>query len=187
MSIFNYYPKVSYNNVYATNIVVEAEVVQQYLKDYNKFYTYTLKDSERADIVASKAYGDPTLDWVIYLCNNIVDPYKDWILDDKDFVNYMESKYGVAAYKLSSTTTSNTIAYYYYTGLPSDSQAEIDSYNYTITPFTYTQMGSPSGWTAKSIWEYESELNESKRKIKVMKPVYLNNFKQQIRDLFSNG
>jgi hypothetical protein len=187
MSLFNFYPKINYNNTYSINIAVEVEVVQQYLKDYNNYYTYTIKDGERADIIAESFYGDPTLDWIIYLCNNIVDPYKDWIMTDKDFINYLESKYEMSAYKLASTNTNDTIAYYYYTGLPSDTQAEIDSYNYTLTPFTYDQLGSPSGWTAKSIWELESEKNEAKREIKLLKPVYINKFKQQLRDLFING
>jgi len=187
MSIFNYYPKIIYNNLYATNIVVEAEVVQQYLKDYNKFYSYILKDNERADIVANKVYGDSTLDWIIYLCNNVIDPYKDWIMNDKDFVAYIENKYNMSAYKLASTLTSDTIAYYEYTGLPSDTEAEIASYNYTMTPYTYTKLGGPSGWTPKSIWEVELEKNEAKREIQILKPAYINNFKQQIRELFDNG
>ena len=185
MSLFNYYPTIKYNNSTAKNIVVEAEIVKQYMNDYNSFYTYLIKDYERPDIIASYAYGDPTLDWIIFLCNDIVDPYKDWIMNDKDFIAYIESKYNMSAYKLASTTSEDTISHYYYSGLPSDSQQEIDSYNYTITPFTFQMMGSPSGWTPKSIWEVEVENNESRREIKLLKPAYVNNFKQQIKDLFS--
>ena len=185
MSLFNYFPKISYNNSKSTNIMVEAEIIKQYLQDYNNFYTYLIRDYERADIVASYAYGDPTLDWIIYLCNNITDPYKDWIMNDKDFVAYLESKYNISAYKLSSTTSDDTIAYYYYEGLPSDTPDEIASYNYTMSPYTYNKLGSPAGWAAKSIWDYETEKNESKREIRLLRPVYVNNFKQQIKDLFS--
>jgi hypothetical protein len=95
--------------------------------------------------------------------------------------------YNTSAYKLASTLNNDTIAYYEYTGLPSDTEAEIASYNYTMTPFTYDRLGGPAGWTAKSIWEVETEKNESKREIQLLKPAYINNFKQQIRDLFDNG
>ena len=45
-------------------------------------------------------------------------------------------------------------------------------------------IGSPAGWTAKSIWDYEFELNEQKRTIKILKPSYVNDFKQQFKELF---
>ena len=185
MSIFNYYPKTTYNNASSINIMVEAEVIQNYLNDYTKFFKYLVKDGERADIIAYQQYNDPKLDWVLYLINGIVDPYKDWVMSYRDFIKYLESKYNMSASKLTSITTPDTIAYYHYTGLPSDSQAIINSYNYTITPTTYAKMGSPSGWTPKSIFDYENEINESKREIKILRPVYINDLKQQVKDLFN--
>lgn len=187
MAIFDFYPKISYNNTNATNIVVGIEVIKNYLQDYTKFYNYTIRDGERADMLAYRVYGDSTLDWVIYLCNNVLDPYKDWILSDKDFYNYLADKYNMDPYKLASTTNNDTIAYYYYKGLPSDSPSDIAAVNYTMTPTTFDMLGSPAGWVAKSVWEYETEINESKRNINILKPVYLNNFKQQMKDLFING
>jgi len=187
MSIFNYYPQISYNNITATNLLVDATILSKYLTDINKFYNYTIKEGERADMIAYDQYNDATLDWIIYLCNNIVDPYKDWILNDTDFIKYVESKYNKAAYKLTDTNDVTNIQYYYYKGLPSDSIETINSYNYTISYFTFTQLGSPGGWVPKSIWDYEVEINESKRDIKLLKSNYINNFKQQFKDLFING
>jgi hypothetical protein len=54
-----------------------------------------------------------------------------------------------------------------------------------MSPTTYAKMGSPAGWVAKSIYDYENEINESKREIKVLKPVYIPFLKQQIKDLFN--
>jgi len=187
MSIFNYYPQISYNNVTSTNLLVEVDLIKKYLANYNLFYDYAIKEGERADMISYDQYGDSTLDWLIYIVNGIVDPYKDWILSDSDFIAYMEGKYNTAAYKLSNVSDQNNIVYYYYAGLPSDSQDVINSYNYTMTPFTYDQMGGPAGWVAKSIWDYESEINESKRNIKLLRSSYVNNFKQQFKDFFVNG
>ena len=38
------------------------------------FYEYYVKDSDRPDIIAQKFYGDGSLDWIIFLTNDIVDP-----------------------------------------------------------------------------------------------------------------
>jgi hypothetical protein len=185
MSIFNYYPKIQYNNITGVNLLVEAEVIQKYLKDYTAFFAYTVKEGERADIIAYREYNDPKLDWVLYLINGIVDPYKDWVMDYNQFIKYLETKYNISADKLTSTTNPDTIAYYYYQGLPSDDAAIINSYNYTMTPATYTKLGSPAGWVAKSIFDYENELNEKKRDIKILRSVYISDLKQQVKDLFN--
>jgi hypothetical protein len=56
-----------------------------------------------------------------------------------------------------------------------------------MTPATYSKLGSPAGWVAKSIWDYENEINESKREIKLMRNEFVSDFKQQVKDIFSNG
>jgi len=187
MSIFNYYPKIDYNNVSSINILSEAEVVRKYVTDLTKFFKYEIKEGERPDIIAYKQYEDPSLEWVIFLVNGIVDPYKDWPMDSKQFISYLEDKYNTAAEKLTSTAIASSIAYYYYKGLASDTDAVINSYNYTLSAYSYQKLGSPSGWQPKSIWDYENEINESKREIMLLRPIYISDFRQQIRDIFNNG
>ena len=189
MSIFNFYNNVNYLNNKAINILNRAEVMSSRLTDQKKFYKYTIKEGERADIIAYREYGDSSLDWIIYLVNNVIDPYKDWPLSDADFVKYLEKKYNRRAELLTSTLNSYAIAYYYYQGLNSDTEEEIAAYNYTISADTYDALTpvQQSGWVAKSIWDYEKEINESKREIVLLRSVYINEFVQQFKDLFING
>lgn len=187
MSLFNYYPYINYDNIKATHLLVETEVVQKFLSDYNTFFKYTLREGDRADMVAYDVYGDSSLDWVIYMVNRVVDPYKDWLMDDKQFKAYMEAKYNTTAERLNSTNITTSIAYYYYEGLNSDSQADINSYNYNMSHETYTKLGNPSGWTPVSVWEYEYNKNEEKREINLLKPAFITDFKQQLKDLLNNG
>lgn len=187
MSIFYNYPYINYNNQKAVYILAKAQLITNFLNDYRKFYDYNIKEGERADVIAYKEYNDSSLDWIIYVVNGIIDPYKDWPLDDKQFISYMEDKYQTNSYKLASTNIATSIDHYYYTGTAVDSEEDINSYNYTISPETYAAIGSPAGWTAKSIWEKESELNESKRNIVLLRKVYLSDFKDQFRKLFING
>ena len=100
MAIFDFYPYIQYNNQKATFILAKSEIVSQYLNNYNTFYNYTIKDGERADIVAYKEYDDSSLDWIIYVINNVIDPYYDWYMTYDNFVAYLESKYKMAAYRL---------------------------------------------------------------------------------------
>jgi hypothetical protein len=184
-SLFDYLPSTTYNNIKGVNILREAVVVQQYLNNYRTFYAYTVKDGERPDIIAYKEYADPTLDWVILLLNGIVDPYKDWVLDTNQFKSYLEAKYNLPTFKLSSISDASTIAYYYYEGLTTDDPSDIASKNYNMTYTTYIKLGRPAGWVAKSIYDYENEINESKRDIKLLKPQYISSFKQQVKDVFN--
>jgi len=187
MSIFNLYPYINYNNQKATYILGKAELIQQYLTNYNNFFSYTIVDGDRPDTVAYNEYGDSSLDWIILVVNNIIDPYYEWPLSADNFISYLENKYNTAAYKLSSVIIPSSIAYYYYAGLPSDPPELINSYNYTITAETYEAIGRPAGWVPKSIYDYENELNENKRSITLLRQIYLGDFQQQFKDLFING
>jgi hypothetical protein len=189
MSIFNYYPYINYDNQTATHILNKAEVLSNTLRDQRKFFKYTIKNGERADIIAYREYGDSTLDWIIYIINNIIDPYKDWPLSELDFKKYIEKKYNKNAELMTSTLHSYSVAYYYYNGLTSDTQEEIAAYNYTITKETYDSLSAveQSGWVPKSIWDYENEINESKRDIVLLRAMYVDEFRSKFKDLFING
>lgn len=192
MSIFNYYPYLNYNANKSTHLLLKVEVVKEYLKDFRKFFTYTIKEGERPDIIAYKQYEDSSLDWIIYLINNVQDPYYDWIMDDKQFVLYLEKKYNTTADKLQSTVIPSSIAYYYYEGLPSDDADTIASYNYTMSKETYdhklsANVISVAGWSPVTIYEYERTINDSKREIVLLKPAYISEFKQQFKDVINSN
>jgi hypothetical protein len=185
MSSFNYFPKTNYNNIKSVNLLAKVDLIEKYDNEYNKFYDYIVKEGERPDIIAYKEYGDASLDWVIYIVNKIVDPYTGWVMDRKDFINYLEDKYNTQAEKLTSVLIPSSIAYYYYQGINSDEPEEIASYNYTMKPETYERLGNPTGWVAKSIYDYEMEKNEAKRNIRLLRSIYINDFRQQFKDLIN--
>jgi hypothetical protein len=188
--MFNYFPYIDYNNQVGTHILRKVAIIDTYLKDYNRFYNYVVKEGERPDIIAYNEYGDPKLDWVVLVVNKIIDPYKDWVMDDNQFKVYLEQKYNTAAERLASSVIQSSIKHYYYKGLNSDSKEEINSYNYTMTPETYDyklaqDVNSVAGWVPKTIYDYEHEVNESKREIKLLRENFISEFKMQFRDLIS--
>jgi len=58
------------------------------------FTKYKIVGDERPDNVAGKNYGDPTLDWVVLLANNILNIQSEWPLTQKAFDKVMFEKYG---------------------------------------------------------------------------------------------
>lgn len=66
-------------------------------EDYkNLVQTYSsgeLAEGERPDIVATKLYGRPELHYILMIMNGVVDPYHDWVKDDKTLENYIRVKY----------------------------------------------------------------------------------------------
>ena len=60
---------------------------------FTSFDFYKIEENERPDQIAKKVYGDPELDWVVKLVNNVQDYYTDWPLSNRDLHNYMMEKY----------------------------------------------------------------------------------------------
>jgi len=187
MSSFNYFPKIKYNNMTTINLLSKVSLIREYNKTYEKFYTYVVRDGERPDIIAYREYSDSSLDWVIYLVNEMIDPYSSWVMDYPNFITYLEEKYGVRAEKLNTISSEFSISHYYYKGKAIDTQETISSYNYPMSKETYAKLDGvqKEGWYPKSIFDYENELNESKRTIKMLRPNYINEFKTQFKDLIN--
>lgn len=51
---------------------------------------YTVQDGEKAEHIAARLYNNPLLHWVIFVTNDIVDPYNDWPLSDYDLGKWVE-------------------------------------------------------------------------------------------------
>ena len=76
---------------------------RQDLRRFFEYYEpYDIQDGERPLDVAYRFYGDPTLDWVILIFNEIVDLQNEWPLSERDLNNYINYTY----------TDPQAIAYY---------------------------------------------------------------------------
>ena len=54
------------------------------------YHTHDIEEGQNVQLIADKYYGDITLDWVIYLTNDILDPLYDWPLGYYNFLNYIK-------------------------------------------------------------------------------------------------
>lgn len=97
MSLFNYFTKlgtVSYNGEIVTDILKSVRFKEFVKKNVATYYPYTIKEGERAETIAYNYYEDERYAWIVYLSNNIVDPYHQWPLSVKEFSKHIISKYG---------------------------------------------------------------------------------------------
>lgn len=61
------------------------------------FYPLDITDGTRADQIANINFNDPYSSWVLYLSNDIIDPYYEWYLTQDQFNEFINTKYGSLA------------------------------------------------------------------------------------------
>lgn len=71
-----------------------VKVLDKVIKKPEFFYNFQLIDTARADNVAYETYEDSYMSWLVYLSNNVIDPYYDWNMSQYDFEQFILSKYG---------------------------------------------------------------------------------------------
>lgn len=66
------------------------------------FAAYTIKDEDTPDIIANKLYGSAQLHWVVLLANDIINPFFDWPLSERELVPFIARKYPGSTFFLNS-------------------------------------------------------------------------------------
>ena len=90
------FPNQSTNQDYVTikNLWKRARLREDITNAVTAFYYYQIEGNERPDEVAEKVYGDPELDWVILITNNITNINEGWPANNNSFYKYLIDKYG---------------------------------------------------------------------------------------------
>ena len=96
-AFFSHFPTILYSNNATTNIIAKVKFQESVKKNLAVFYSYTVKDGERPDQIAEKYYEDASYDWLVYMSNDIVDPYHEWPRTQSDMESLITAKYGSAA------------------------------------------------------------------------------------------
>ena len=145
------------------------------------FEKYTIQNNERPDQVADKFYGNVNYDWVLLLCNNIINIYDEWPMTEQELYNYMVRKYGKANVEgihhwetMEIRNTRGDIQLRAGFEVPED--FEYRRPDNTLIP--RDELVRPI-----SNYDYESRLNDYKRGIHVLKPQFLNSFVEEFETL----
>ena len=136
---------------------------------YNK---YEIEGDDRPDVVAQKVYDDDSLDWVILITNNIINIRNDWPLSDKDLKTFCADKYGTKLLDIRYYVTTEVKDVKGRLVLPAG--LTVDG-NFTISdPDQRTQTLNPV--VGITNLEYETNKNDEKRAIFVLRREYLSQF-----------
>lgn len=190
MSIyFSYFPTTQHDltnigqKVGVTNILRRFKVRSKFLTDTSFYNKYQIQSGERPDTVADKIYGDPNYAWLVLLFNNIDDPIFGWPLFNKDFDDFIVGKYG------SIATAKGTVQEYRKILTSKSSKFDgsfVDERYVVVDATTYATLGE-SVRQSISQYDYEDELNEEKRKIKLLQSRYLSSIRDEVKSIVRDG
>jgi len=185
MGYFNYVPDFNYvdRNIGAKigdytrvkNLFRRIKLKEDVFQDSTNFEKYQIKGDDRPDNVAQKVYGDPELDWLVLIANNIINIQTEWPMPQLTFDSYILNKYG-------SYDNANAI-HHYETIEVVNSQGVViipaglrvdegSSYSY-YDAFDRSYDSTGDITTPITNIVYEEGIEEAKRNIFLLKPRYL--------------
>lgn len=172
------------------NLFKKGKLREDIFQNLSFFTKYQIKGNDRPDNVAFEVYGDSNLDWVVLLCNNIINVQTEWPLPQQQFDNYVLEKYenydtlysGIHHYETVEIKNSQGVVI-----VPAGLQVE-DDYSVSYYDFfTDQQVTIPSldAVIAVTNYEYEEKIENDKRNIFLLKSRYLNVVLDDIEDIMT--
>lgn len=116
---------------------------------------YDILDGETPEIVSTKFYGVPTYHWVIMLLNEKYNVVTDWPMPLNSLNQYIADKYGSMA---------------------DDTHHYENAQGYIVSELTFQAIPVTNR-------EYENQVNENKRRIKIVSPTVLTQLITQLNRL----
>ena len=158
------------------NFFKKGKIREDLFQDLTVFEKYNIKGDDRPDNIAFELYGDPTLDWVVLLANNIVNVHNEWPLPQVSFEKYILDKYGSLEkldeiHHYESNEVKDTQGVIIFPKGVRVSAAQSVSYH---EPMTDEQITVNPISRAVTNYQYEEDVNNKKRRIFLIKPIYLN-------------
>ena len=170
MSYFNQFGTILYDPAgdgsakLCTDIMSRVRVRANMKKEIVMLDTYAVKENETPEIVADKHHGSPYYHWVVMLLNDISDVNHDWVKSTRQLQRYLTDKYTEA--QLAETH-----------------HFEISQTSGDITTKIEVENSTYPSASIVTNYEYEVALNESKRKIDLLRNDYLGYFTDEFASL----
>ena len=171
------------------NFFKRAKLREDIFQDLAFFTKYTVIGDDRPDTVATKIYDDPTLDWVVLLSNNIVSIQSEWPLGQAAFNTYVNEKYG------DETTLYSGIHHYESREvkandgtiiIPSGARVSVGQSVSFFDEDSSQQIIRTDVAMPITNYMFEEKLNDEKRNIFILKPIYLNILFDDIDQIMRN-
>ena len=171
---FANFPIIIYDSVgkgdykFVTNLLRRVAMRTKARTNTALFDTYDVKESETPEMIAHKLYNNSEYHWIVLLVNNITDRYHQWPQNQNQFLAYLKDKYSnvdaTHHYEISQTSGDTTI------------KIDIGTDN--------TDYPTASIVTN---YEYEEDLQDKKRQIKLLDPAYVPAFVEEFESLMNES
>lgn len=192
------------NPIILTNLLTRAKLLDELKNNPMLFYKYNIQEGDTPEIIADKYYDDSNRFWLVTYANEIMDPLWDWPLSQNQFIDYIENKYADAATEAGKTPFEYvTTEIHSYQKIVETLDSETQSTNIntvTVDQETYNSL-VPNSQTytlpnnstctittdkrAITIYDYEYQLNENKREIRLLNSTYANQMEQVFQEVMS--
>ena len=188
MAYFRHLPKVKIriksqrsNNVepwvVARNIFRRIKLVDDIQSTVLGFQQYTIGNDVKPYQVAQEVYGNSQFDWIIMLCNNITNCYKEWPMSEHELYAYIMKKYGSA-----------DDVHHYETNEVKNDKGDIVLKAGLEVNSEFRYYKSDGSIVANmtypvSNYEYEKSENDKKSQIWLLKPTFVNDFRSEYHRL----
>lgn len=161
---FNNFDKIFYDYeingerqlVVVSDIVKNVRVRKAILENITLYDEYDIRDGETPEIIAEKIYGNPHYHWIIMLVNQRFNYIDDFPLEQRTLLKHVQQKYGEGN--------------------------EYDTHHYVDERGNIVDEFHPQKY-AVSNYEYEDQVNESKRRIKIVSLDVINTILKNFNEL----
>ena len=135
------------------------------------FDTYDVRNGETPEMIAHKYYDDAEYHWVILLVNNITDRYHQWPMNTRQFLSHLAERYdnvdAVHHYEINQVSGNTNV------------KINIGTSNVDVDGNTIADA------TLVTNREYEEEKQDILRKIRLLDPLYLEQFVEDFERLIA--
>ena len=166
MAFFRQFPRTFYNidNTLINIPDIFRRVVPTDLFDNMSYMLeFDIQDGQKPEHISYDMYDTVDYYWLILVCNNIIDPYHDWPKSQLDLVEFAKQRYG--------EENLNKVNHYV------DSTDENIRVNFDQTKFNLNEISIVTNI------QHETNVNESKRRIKLPRADVVEELAGQFRAL----
>ena len=164
---FNDFPTINYDctgdgTTETIQDITTRIAVRKWIREIGPVFSkYDVSDAETPEMVASTVYGSVYDHWVVLLFNEISNTYYGWPLSRRNFDAFVNDKY------------ENPGAAHHYEITQSSGNQSVK----------IKVMSTVAGATAVSNLDYEQDIQDKKKQIRLLKPTYLGQFKAEFLEL----
>jgi hypothetical protein len=165
------------------DIALNVRVRKHIVENITLYDEYDIEDDERLEIISEKLYGKDTYHWILMLINEKYDYIRDYPLNQEDLEKKVQQIYGEG----------NEFAQHYlngvphYTNLTGDIVQKMTQEQFEIIHPGKSYQEYLRTLSPVSNYDYEDDLNESKRRIKVVNANMVAKLAKELQDLMGES